>query len=388
VVWIGACRLALRVGLVGILKRVMPIELACWRAFACSEAPASYCTSAASYGYAENIFIVPIVKAELELVQIERQVLCADVVIRADNATLEQRPERFNRIGMDFTAHIFAARMSDRFMREVTANIVIGLVLIGRDQRHFLADGLAHEACESGGVRAAYYPANHIPFALDCADDSDFAIAYALTIGLRAFSIADLSAFLAVVAIAIFAADVSLVNFNDSHKLDKFRVFQASAKPHAHIPSGPIRASADHAVNLKRAHTFLAGQHEKHDFEPDQQWIFGFLENGSGCEREAVGRTAILAALFALPVPETRSLARINVLVIAAGATHAIGPTPIGQIGPAGFLIRKQQVELLQGHLADYARFGSVVARSRHALNIAHNHAGSQLRHNPRWSPV
>ena len=50
---------------------------------------------------AEDVGVVAVVVAELELGDVERQIFGADFVECADNAALEDRPEAFNRVGVD-----------------------------------------------------------------------------------------------------------------------------------------------------------------------------------------------------------------------------------------------------------------------------------------------
>jgi hypothetical protein len=55
---------------------------------------------------AEDVLVFPIVVPELELGDIERHVLGADLVECADNTALEDRPEAFNRVGVDRADYI------------------------------------------------------------------------------------------------------------------------------------------------------------------------------------------------------------------------------------------------------------------------------------------
>lgn len=64
-----------------------------WRALVCSEARANQYASAACYRLAEDVRIVAMMMAELELCEVERQILLADVVIGPDDPTLEKSPE-------------------------------------------------------------------------------------------------------------------------------------------------------------------------------------------------------------------------------------------------------------------------------------------------------
>ena len=57
----------------------------------------------------KNISVLPIVISELKLRNVQRQILIADFVERADNAALKDRPETFNRVGMNRTNNVLAA---------------------------------------------------------------------------------------------------------------------------------------------------------------------------------------------------------------------------------------------------------------------------------------
>src|ERR1700689_2716569 len=73
-----------------------------------AEASASGLTSASCYHIEENILVVAIVETILKLREVQRQIFFAHVVIGAEHATLEQRPERFHRICVDLAAHVLA----------------------------------------------------------------------------------------------------------------------------------------------------------------------------------------------------------------------------------------------------------------------------------------
>ena len=88
---------------------------ACWND---AEASASSDASASYYRCPEDIGILATVVTELKLVQIQRQIFLAYVVISADDAALQQRPEVFNVVGMDLAAHIFALAVAYYFHAE------------------------------------------------------------------------------------------------------------------------------------------------------------------------------------------------------------------------------------------------------------------------------
>src|SRR5437899_538455 len=65
----------------------------------------------------EDVCVFAVIVAELELSDIERKVLFADLVEGADAAALNQRPEAFNRVGMDRADNVIALGMIDNDVR-------------------------------------------------------------------------------------------------------------------------------------------------------------------------------------------------------------------------------------------------------------------------------
>src|SRR5262249_9143755 len=87
----------------------------CWRASDYSEALAIYCASVSCYRLPKNVLGLAVLEAKLKLVQVQRQVLLAHMVVAAYDTTLNQRPEGFDVIGMHFAAHVLAFAVVDRF---------------------------------------------------------------------------------------------------------------------------------------------------------------------------------------------------------------------------------------------------------------------------------
>jgi hypothetical protein len=90
------------------------IEPAYWTRDA--EASASSDASASCYCLAEDVGILAVVVAKLKFIQVQRQVFLADVVVRADDSPLQQRPKVFDIVGMDLAAYVLALAMADYFM--------------------------------------------------------------------------------------------------------------------------------------------------------------------------------------------------------------------------------------------------------------------------------
>src|SRR5258708_4966039 len=119
-------------------------ESACWRALACSEAPASYRASAASHRFPEDIGVLAVVKTKLKLREIQRQILRAYVVIGAHHSTLQERPEILDVVGVYLPTNVLACLVIDGLMLECLMKLLIARAFIGRDEinfvRHHLAD--------------------------------------------------------------------------------------------------------------------------------------------------------------------------------------------------------------------------------------------------------
>jgi hypothetical protein len=65
----------------------------------------------------ENVVIETVIISELEFSDVQRHIFLADLVIAADDAALEDRPEAFNRVGVDCADHVGAASVVDHGMQ-------------------------------------------------------------------------------------------------------------------------------------------------------------------------------------------------------------------------------------------------------------------------------
>jgi hypothetical protein len=323
-----------------------------------AEASASSDASASCYGRSEDVLVLAIVMAELKLIQVQRQVFFADVMIRTDHASLKQRPERLDIVCVNLTPDILAFAVGDHFMRQRRFEQTIAAMFISCDERHFIANCLANESIEGRSVCVLDDFANHVTLAGDRTDDR----------GLVAHLSAPDVGFLIPVAVLIFAADESFVYFDDSHELFEIVILQASAEPMANEPCGAIRARSDHAMYLESADTLLTGQHQVQNLEPSEQWIVRVLKDGADGHGKTVWRPWVFATLRALPSEGAR-LVRVNLLIAAARAIDALRPTLVLEISLAGRLVRKQPVKLRQRHLSGDLGF----VRCVHAEKIAHN---------------
>src|SRR5229473_3466719 len=152
----------------------IPTEPARWRRSQSTEARASRCAPASSprYRLAEYIGFTAVVVTELEFREVQRKVLCADVMISADDSALQQCPEALNIVRVNFTTHVLVLGVLYGFVLvSHRVQIVIAAVLIGRDERHAFTDRLAHESTQRCRVGVLDNLADHVTLAADGSDD-------------------------------------------------------------------------------------------------------------------------------------------------------------------------------------------------------------------------
>jgi len=140
-----------------------------------AEAAASGANSASCYNRVENIRVLAIVKAKRELVQIQREIVRAYLVVGANHATLEQRPERFNRVCVDRSDHILLFGMVDGLVIVGAAEIPVGTAFIGRQQARIARYRLAHEIRLLLRAIAGDRLTDHVPLASYRADHGSLA---------------------------------------------------------------------------------------------------------------------------------------------------------------------------------------------------------------------
>jgi hypothetical protein len=347
-------------------RRKTPIASARWRRSQIAETFASVRVSAPSYRFTENIGFISIVEPELKLVQIERQIFLADVMVGSDHATFQQRPKTFDALSVNVAAHVFARAVTNELMLAIVdADGVVGAEIVSDNQRCARLGYFANESGQSVGIDMLDHLADHVALARDCADDRHLA---------GSWTASSLDTVLAM-AILVQPADIGFVYFYNAHQLPELRVFHSGAQTHAHIPSGLIGASSKHAMDLKCAYSFLRRDHQVQNLEPHNQRLLGFLENRSGRKRKAIGRTRLRTAFHTLPVPRTRS-AFVNVIVVTTWALWASRPAAQEQISAACVLVREQRIELAERHLSHKTRL--VLVCFRHASDISANARVSQ----------
>src|SRR5258708_16248425 len=129
--------------------------------------------SARPYRRSENVRVHPVVVAELEFIDVEREIFPADLMERSHDAALNQRPEAFDGVGVNVSVHIFAFAVVHHAMREVLVQIPIASVVVGGNQAHPVRYGFRDKTVKSFSICAFTYAGNHVSFtpptpAYDC----------------------------------------------------------------------------------------------------------------------------------------------------------------------------------------------------------------------------
>src|ERR1700686_4863202 len=96
----------------------------------------------------EDIIVEAVVVSELKFRDVQRHILAADLVERADDATLEDRPEALNRLGVDGTDNVLVLGMVNGAVGEFFAEMVIANPLIGAEQADFFRYGFINESLQ------------------------------------------------------------------------------------------------------------------------------------------------------------------------------------------------------------------------------------------------
>lgn len=293
--------------------------------------------SASCYDRAENVPVLPVVVAKRKLRQIQRQVVLGDIMECPDHAALKQAPERLKIVGMHVPAYIFFSAVIHRLMREGASNPLIALRFIGSDQRNLIAYGLTNELTHRQTVGLFDQLADNIALAGNRPNDRH------LIARPR-----DLALFVTM-AILVFAADIGFVYFDFAHQLRKARILHRGPNAMAHIPSRPVVAAPDLAMDLHGADALLALGHQINDLEPRPQRVVGVLKNGFCNDREAIAVSSAALLTFTGPVKRA-GLERIDLGAMATRALNAIRPPLILQELLAGFFGREASHQRGQGH--------------------------------------
>src|SRR5262245_51973731 len=93
----------------------------------------------------ENVRVISVVIAELELSNIERHVLAADLVERTDDAAFDDRPKSFDCLSMNRADNILLFGMVDDGVRVFAVKAMIASPLVSAKQAYLMRNGFANK---------------------------------------------------------------------------------------------------------------------------------------------------------------------------------------------------------------------------------------------------
>jgi hypothetical protein len=303
-----------------------------------AEAASSAASSASSKDCLENIGIRAVVEPELKLREVERQIVLADVVIGPDNPAFQETPKSLDIVRVNLPAHVLAFRVRDGIVRiPQRIEVVIALVLIRGDEIDVTADGLADKTIEGLSIGILDHLADDIALARDRADHR----------GLAAHSGNML--LLVPMAILVFAAHSGLVNFDFAHQLGEILVLHRGADALEHVPSRPVIAASDLAMDLECADSLFALTHQVDHFKPSAERVVSVLEYRLGDDAEPIAVAPATILILTGPVERAR-LERVNTfLALATRTLDAIRPAHIAEQFFTGFLCRELPFQFGEG---------------------------------------
>jgi hypothetical protein len=166
------------------------------------------------------------------------------------------------------------------------------------------------------------------------------------------------AAFAAFIPMPIFgqAADESFIDLDDTAEFSNV-LDERNADLVAHFPCGFIGTEAHISIDLQRAHSLLAGQHQVNDAEPVAKRLVCIFEDSPGDMGKSI--SGLRGALIALPTPRHCRDLPID-LGPTARAAYTLRPTAPHKIGATSVFVREHALELSDSELVDWFASGAL----------------------------
>lgn len=305
-----------------------------WLIFHAENAPVATGVSAARYSHTENVCIVPIVVPELKLRDVQRQIFLADFVECPHDAAFQQRPKAVDCLSVDGADDVLTNGVTDHAVRVFPGKAAIGSHVVSCEQADLFGHRFPNEAFHCLAIECLNHAGDNFALATDRTNDTRFTGA----------SSARAATPLIPVFVAVLAADIGFIDFNDAAELVGLLLQQSSTNAIAHVERGLVGAEAHVAHDLQAAHSLFAREHQVNNLEPVAERLVGVFEHRPDQNREAIA--ALRDALGALPVEGTIG-DRVHVHIAAAWTVDAFGPAAIDEVLLAGILVREHGFKLL-----------------------------------------
>ena len=279
---------------------------------------------AVGYHKLEDVFIIPVIKAEDEFIQVGLKVLCRYAVIDADNCSLEQAPEVFDAHCVNVSIDECLG-MANGFMLSVASGLSVALEFIGDKQFGIDTNEGIKEWSERIGFEVLHDLGHNVTAPLLEPYDDLLAGSATATLSSR-----------------LLATDVSVIGFdNTTEFVLEGVVSHGFADLLRHTPCCLV-GNTESSLKLFSRDTFLVATHQPDGNKPLLERCPGAVEDRTRCDRELVSASRAL--------PHSTFFDPIGVFGSASGASNAFGPTLVAKEDLALVLGRESFLEFENIH--------------------------------------
>src|SRR2546426_1166056 len=244
------------------------------------------CSNHMTQGVQEQIGVLPAIETESHLVQIGREMFCADLMPRSDDTALQKTESVLDCVGVNIRseAYIFLLRVIHRLMpiAQFAQSLGVGCQFIGHDHIHILRDIFLDISGQSSALCILGMEESQLAIALPNAD-------HYLFVG-RCFPAPWVS---------LLSTHIGFIHLDSTIQHGSIKFLHGGSNPMAEIPRGFI-ASADDALDLGCAHSFAGFAEQIRGNKPFSQCKVRVLKHSARDDRELVRASIALIAVVLL----------------------------------------------------------------------------------------
>lgn len=239
-------------------------------------------------GIQKQIGILPAIEAEAHFVEIGRQMLCGNPMPCADDAALQERESRFNRVRVNVAINVDLGFVLNRFVLRGHGDALhcrrVGVEFVGHDYIHIFANVLSDELRQCAALNVLSMEEPEIAATLTDADNNLFVgvAVPCLAVGV------------------LLAADVGFVHFDSTVQHGPLSFFHGSTNAMAQVPRGLV-ADSQGTFDLIGGHSLTCFAEQQNRHEPLLQGQVGVVKDSSSGHRE------LIVAFFAVQEPRIQS---------------------------------------------------------------------------------
>jgi hypothetical protein len=224
----------------------------------------------------EQVWVLPVVEAERELVQIGVQVLDGELVVRTDYGAVKQAPDAFGGVRVNLATYPFLSRVVDPLMDGVLVTYAsVGAVSVRVDRLGVVCDNVFEEGVNGFVSCVGSTTEPDATTALDCAENDGLVVQPSER------------RFLSGAEPAHLPADVGFVRFHDAAQGLRVLFSHRGTDAVAEIPSGLV-THAEHPLELVRGDSLTRLAHDIDGEKPLPERELGIVEQRPHADRELV----------------------------------------------------------------------------------------------------